>query len=361
MVPLGCRPAPEPTQPEPTSTAAAEPAEETPVARPAPPQREYEFTAVELDGLDVEAVDFRDVALTPTGDRGVAVGRALSGWAALLFELEGGTWRMIELPELPAGAQLTDVVIDETGQHAWAIGMGVARDVAPIVLRRRDDGWAMDDAAVEFVATLGADAYPSAIAMTPGGEQAWLFGGDFSNAESRYVGGAARFDGTAWSRQDVPDQQEVFAVWLSRDGTRGWALGKRAGPMTLADGTWTQTSELVDLTTVDVWFDDTGREGWAVGGHISRLENGSWTTVPVDKENYWPGIWFDATGTVGFMVGTVGREQGQVSRWRDGQWAPVTEDVVVAQNNQAVALTRSADEGWIVGAGSLIHMVAKPL
>lgn len=359
---FGCRAESESVEPEVTpEVEAPPPVEAPPVVRVEPPPRlEYEFTAVDPVDEPAEVIEFRDVVVTPDGERGFAVGRATFGGRAVLLELNEGRWAAGTLPTLPSGAQLTDVVTDETGRHAWAIGVALASDVTPLVLRRDDAVWSMDEAALAVLAAMSPTATPSAIALTPDARDGWLFGGDFSEEQMRYVGACARFDGQTWTLHPAPDHQEVFAVWISRDGTQGWAAGRRAGAMTLSDGRWTQTEVLADRSTVGVWFDDSGREGWAVGNHISRFEEGSWATVLPEQQEYYPGLWFHPTGATGFIVGEPGRGAGLGSRWIDGQWAPLTHELLAAQQNYAVALSEDATQGWIVGNGNLIHMVGTP-
>lgn len=156
----------------------------------------------------------------------------------------------------------------------------------------------------------------------PAADDVWTVGGQLD------AGAAWHFDGTAWSRADVPDGP--LLNWVHGCGDELWMVGNDGRALRrVADGAFeaVETGETQDLW--GVWCAEPGR-AWAVGGDaiatetpadpvIIEWDGAGWSRPALPTLDRESRAWFKVWGTGVDNVIVVG-SRGTIARWDGSAW-----------------------------------------
>lgn len=309
----------------------------------------YDFTSHQGVGLHLENGGWtRDADARSNPDATVASivtsPDGTDGWASgvggTIWRLDTGRWRLD--PEASRISQATVVLLDlsDDVSRGWANAQGELLELVDGTWRRRD----------ELGLTAGALIYDAW--MSADGTQGWAVG-QHSILQLR---------DERWHAVDVDGlgSQSLFGLWVSDDGAHGWAVGEVI--MRLVDGRWRRYPgdfDLPPLQTVAASGD--GTVGWAFGpGRVLRLENDRWHEDAETREllrECWLGstitdVWIDDAGSRGWAVG----EHAVTFEFDGRAWARASDfSCEVNMSPDLHALAISGEGGWAVGEHGSIY------
>lgn len=192
----------------------------------------------------------------------------------------------------------------------------------------------------------------NSIALSRDGTKGWAVG---------HEGSVYRLSDGEWLLDDATSSLNIFGdlntVWISSDAATGWA-GGTSGMLRLANGRWERPPDPVSVREWinSIWVADDLSVGWAVGygGVIRKLSGRSWQTLehdaPLTDGMLWS-VWATAEGDTGWAVG----EKGIVLQLRSGQWSlDATASALTDTQLDSVWISADGSQGWIVGEGGLV-------
>ena len=197
--------------------------------------------------------------------------------------------------------------------------------------------------------------------LTADGSAGWAVGK--SGTVLRYADGQWQLDEQA----SAVTEDILYSLWLTADGSAGWAAGRGGTVLRYADGQWQldeQASAVTGSRLLSLWLTADGSAGWAVGTSTST-RGGTRGTVLRYADDQWQldeqasavtgsslySLWLTADGNAGWAVGY----NGTVLRYADGQWqldeqaSAVTEDTL-----RSLWLTADGNAGWAAGRGGTV-------
>jgi len=165
-----------------------------------------------------------------------------------------------------------------------------------------------------------------------------------------------------------------YDIWLNQDGTEGWAVGEAGTVLRFENNRWTEIrNESMYMDAFALWVKPDGSRGWAVGATyrsdgrndrgksecaIMQFEKGLWREWQQASE--WGAaalsdLWIKADGSEGWAIGLAGlvlrMEKGKWSKWVQSEGLPR------ALYLQVLWVRADGSEGWAIGEdGEIIRL-----
>lgn len=259
------------------------------VEPPVIPDFRYGFMAI-------DAVSARDVWAVGNGAPVSDLGSV-----PVVGHYDGATWSVTPVPTASSSDTLTDVDM-LSATNGWAVGWRGTTELLPLVMRWRNGRWA-----TMSLPPVGDGSALLEHVHARAGNDVWAVG---AQGDSALV---MHFDGTRWSRIEVPDSGAADAfntlssvtavsageVWAVGDScVWGWN-GNECQPLILrlSGGTWqvvppagdhgTNLKDVVARASDDVWV--IGYEalpGGQESNHVQHWDGRRFTTVPADSGSF---------------------------------------------------------------------------
>ncbi len=158
------------------------------------------------------------------------------------------------------------------------------------------------------------------------------------------------------SKLDFPvNPSHILALALDDEGNNGWAVGYGGLALRKLNGEWRpgewEIPTVADLN--DIWWDESSRRGWIVGGLgtiLSMEGDTGWRLFPSSTTGDLNAVWMNETGSEGWAVGNF----GVVLKFENGAWREQGKP----GGRTLYDIWMSADRpmGYAVGRGPVILM-----
>ncbi len=311
--------------------------------------------------------------LDAEGNQGWAVG---DRGVVLHYSPEDGWRHDGEASDLARGVSLSALWLDAEGNQGWAVG-----DRGVILHYDREDGWRFDEQASKEIGT-----QLFALQLDAEGNHGWAFSS--GHEVLRY----SRQNGWQYDKDaSIATGSDLFAIWLDAEGNHGWAVGrdneivrydrheggwKRAplrgsAPRSCGGKRLSATlSSHANSSLSDLWLDDQGSNGWAVGEKGAILQysrNNGWqtdTSAGNVIENDFTDVWLDIDGDHGWAIaqGKSTRRQTVLRYHSEDGWrydkgiSSLTRFLNDVGRLNALRLDAAGNYGWAVGSnGNFLH------
>ncbi len=216
------------------------------------------------------------VAVTPDGNKAIAVGTTSTNTFAVMLKYEYGMWNEITDQVQYMANQLHDVAITSDGNEIYAVGRHMKDNGGGVILYYDGSSWSKDIKSWEVFCI---DMYSE----TP---------------VKLLVGGAGyikEFNGAIWITTTRFTDYTFRGAAKTSDGTHGFmAISNARGLLLQYDGE-SESWGVINVPGIQPWdvdISDDGTKGFAVGfnGQIRKLEYPEGLSLEVAREKVWVGI-----------------------------------------------------------------------